>query len=117
MQFCPARHDFAHAFARKFERARKRLFAVFRKLREHRRKKFRRRLGFYSLGGPGVRIEFGWRKRFFALCKQGCICENQIIFERKNNRICLGARAGDVDPKKSEQCCRPARNRSGGGPS
>jgi len=50
-----------YAFPRKFERAWKRFFSVFRKLREYGWKKFGRRLGFYPLGGARVRIEFGGR--------------------------------------------------------
>src|SRR5439155_19407075 len=79
-QFLPARHEFADAFAWKFERAWKRFFAVFRKLPEHRRKKFRRRFRFDLLGRAGVRIEFGRRQRrlfiLLVLCEQSCTCKN-----------------------------------------
>ena len=62
-QFFPVRHDFAHAFARQSERARKRFFAVLRKLREHRRKKFRRRLRFEKIATTRIGIELGRRQR------------------------------------------------------
>src|SRR5206468_10917977 len=75
-QFFPLGYDFAHAFARKLERARERFLAAFRKLRERRRKKFGRRFRFYSLRCARVRIEFERRQRCFfelvALREQSC---------------------------------------------
>ena len=94
MQFCPARHDFTYAFARKLELARQRFFTVFRELRQHRRKKLRRRrrLRFYSLGGAWVRIEFRRRQRHLfvlvVLREQTCTRKNDIA--PKGEKICTG---------------------------